>query len=60
MISPPIRTALPIDVAFLEMYVSIIFESVFYGVFGAGLRFVLLEQNKLLDAEFRYLIIFST
>ena len=33
-------------------------ESVFYGVFGVGLRFVLLEQTKLLDAEFKYLIIF--
>ena len=37
MISPPIRRALPIDVAFSE---------------------ILLEQTKLLDAEFKYLIIF--
>ena len=34
-------------------------ESVFQGVFCVGLRFVLLEQTKLLDAEFKYLIIFS-
>ena len=31
-------------------------ELVFYGV---GLRFVLIEQTKHLDAEFKYLIIFS-
>ena len=59
MISPPIRTALPIDVAFSEFICPLFNESVFYGVFGVGLRFVLLEQTKLLDAEFKYLFIFS-
>ena len=34
-------------------------ESVFYGVFGVVLQFVLVEQTKLLDAEFKYLITFS-
>ena len=34
-------------------------ESVFYGVFGVVLQFVLVEQTNLLDAEFKYLIIFS-
>ena len=32
-------------------------ESVFYGVFGVVLPFVLLEQTKCLDAEFKYIII---
>ena len=32
-------------------------RSIFYGVFGVVLRFVL-EQTKLLDAEFKYLILF--
>ena len=60
MLSPPIRRALPIDVAFSEIYFGLLFnETVFYGVFGVVLRFVLLEQTKLLGAEFKYLIIFS-
>ena len=33
-------------------------ESVFFGVFGVGLWFVLIEQTNILDAEFKYLIIF--
>ena len=54
MFSLPICTALPIDVAFSEIYLSIINKSVFYGVFGVALRFVLIEQTKRLDAEFKY------
>ena len=34
-------------------------ESVLYGIFCVDLRFVLLQQTILLDAEFKYLLIFS-
>ena len=43
---------------FRNLFPPLFNETVFYGVFGVALRFVLLEQTKLLDAEFKYLIIF--
>ena len=36
-----------------------LFESVFYGVFGVVLRVDFIEQTKLLDAEFKYIMNFS-
>ena len=52
---------------FRNLFRPLINETVFYGVFRVVLRFVLLEhcdivlleQTKLLDAEFKYLTIFS-
>ena len=56
----PIRRALPIDVAFSEIcFVYYLMKRSFMASLASFLRFVLLEQTKILDAEYKYLIIFS-
>ena len=57
--SPDTQSATDRRSIFRNLFRLLFNETVFYGVFGVVLRFVLLEQTKLLDAEFKYLIIFS-
>ena len=57
--SPDTQSATVRRSIFRNLFRPLFNETVFYGVFGVVLRFVLLEQTKLLDAEFKYLIIFS-
>ena len=58
MILPPVCTVLPIDKVFSENYLSESFiECVLYGVLGVVLWHG--HFTKLLDAEFKYLILFS-
>ena len=60
MISPPdTQSATDRRSIFRNLFRPWFNKTVLYGVFGVVLRFVLLEQTKLLDAEFKYLIIFS-
>ena len=56
MISPLMCTALRIYVSYKEHAFPFIYWIRFYDAFGVVLRFVLVEQTKLLDAEFKYLI----
>ena len=55
--SPDTQSATDGRSCFQKFICPLFNESVFYGVFGVGLRFVLLEQTKRLDAEFKYLSI---
>ena len=57
--SPDTQSATDRRSIFRNLFRPLFNETVFYGVFDVVLRFVLLEQTKLLDAEFKYLIIFS-
>ena len=57
--SPDTQSATDRRSIFRNVFRLLFNETVYYGVFGVVLRFVLLEQTKLLDAEFKYLIIFS-
>ena len=56
--SPDTQSATVRRSIFRNLFRPLFSETVFYGIFGVVLRFVLSEQTKLLDAEFKYLIIF--
>ena len=57
--SPDTQSATDRRSIFRNLFRPLFNETVFYDAFDVVLWFVLLEQTKLLDAEFKYLIIFS-